>query len=62
MHKYDEIGERLMSIASRKRDINQLEAQAELKAIQREYVAYTDGVLDAVKAIKQAEQKDGGGK
>lgn len=62
MHKYDEIGERLISIASRTRDIKKLEAQAELKAIQREYVAYTDGVLDAVNAIKQAEQKDGDGK
>lgn len=61
MHKYDEIGERLMSIAGRKRDMKQLEAQAELKAIQREYEAYTDGVLDAVKAIKQVEAKEGEG-
>lgn len=60
MHKYDEIGERLMSIASRKREMKQLEAQAELKAIQREYEAYTDGVLDAVRAIKAAA-KDGDG-
>ena len=60
--KYDEIGERLMSIASRKRDTKQMEAQIELKTIQREYEAYTDGVLDALKAIKQAmprEEQDG---
>jgi len=59
MNKYDEIGEYLMSIARRNREIKQVEAQAELKAIQREYDAYTDGVLDAVKAIKQAVAKDG---
>lgn len=59
MNKYDEIGEYLMSIARRNREIKQVEAQAELKAIQREYDAYTDGVLDTVKAIKQAVAKDG---
>ena len=62
MNKYDEIGEYLMSIARRNREIKQVEAQAELKAIQREYEAYTDGVLDAVKAIKQAVAKDGDGR
>ena len=41
MTKYDEISERLMSIASRKRDTNQMKAQIELKTIQREYEAYT---------------------
>lgn len=62
MTKYDEIGERLMSIASRKRDTKKMEAQIELKNIQREYESYTDGVLDALKAIKQAmpmEEQDG---
>lgn len=58
---YEEIGKRLMSVASRKRDMKQLEAQAEIKTIQREYEAYTDGVLDAVKAIKQEVAKDGAG-
>lgn len=58
MTKYDEISERLMSIASRKRDTNQMKAQIELKTIQREYEAYTDGVLDALKAIKQAMQRE----
>ena len=62
MHKFDEIGEYLMSIARRNREIKQVEAQAELKAIQREYEAYTDGVLDAVRAIKAAaKEADGNG-
>ena len=62
MTKYDEISELLMSIASRKRDTNQMKSQIELKTIQREYESYTDGVLDALKAIKQAmpmEEQDG---
>lgn len=58
MTKYDEISELLMSIASRKRDTNQMKAQIELKTIQREYESYTDGVLDALKAIKQAMPMD----
>ena len=62
MTKYDEISELLMSIASRKRDTNQMKAQIELKTIQWEYEAYTVGVLDALKAIKKAmprEDQDG---
>ena len=40
--------------------MKQLEAQAELKAVQREYEAYTDGVLDAVRAIKAATKEADG--
>lgn len=61
MNKYDEIESRLTSMANRNRDLRFLKAQAEIDAIQREYEAYTDGVLDAIKAIKQAAGKDGCG-
>ena len=59
MHKYDEIGDRLISMAGRKRDMKQIEARAALETIQKEYEAYTDGVLDAVKAIRAAQSKEG---
>ncbi len=62
MNKYDEIRNRLMSVADRKRTMKQLEAQAEIKAIDREYTAYIDGVFDAVKAIEQMAEKEGDGK
>ena len=38
MTKYDEIGERLMSIASRKRDTKQMEAQM----LMRHYKGFLD--------------------
>lgn len=59
MDKYDEIANRLMTIAGRKRDIKLIEAKAEINAIDREYGAYLDGLSDAVKAIREAEKKEG---
>lgn len=45
----------------RKREIETVKAQAELKAIERDYLAYYDGAYDAIKAVKMAmgKQKEG---
>lgn len=42
---------------ARKREIETVKAQAELKAIEREYLAYYDGAYDAIKAVKMAMVK-----
>ena len=52
MDKYDEIRERLISIADRSRNMKQTKAQAEIEAIDREYKAYVEGVLDTLNSIK----------
>lgn len=41
-----------------KRDIALAVAKSEMKAIEDKYLAYYDGVYDAVKAIKTALQKE----
>lgn len=61
MDKYDEIIRRLSAVADRKRDLKKAKAKAEIDAIDREYVAYVDGVYDAVKTIRaEAAMADGG--
>ena len=42
----------------RSHDIKIAQAQAELKAIEREYLAYYDGAYDAIKAVRVALQKE----
>lgn len=61
MDKYDEIINHLSATADRKRDLKKVKAKAEIDAIDREYVAYVDGVYDAVKQIRAAEDMDGKG-
>ena len=61
MDKYDEIANRLSAAADRKRTMAQIKAQAEIDAINREYAAYVDGVDDAIRQIRAAEEMDGKG-
>lgn len=61
MDKYDEIANRLSAAADRKRTMAQIKAQAEIDAINREYAAYVDGVDDAIRQIRVAEEMDGKG-
>ena len=56
MDKYDEIANRLSAAADRKRTMAQIKAQAEIDAINREYAAYVDGVDDAIRQIRAAEE------
>lgn len=42
---------------ARKREIETVKAQAELKAVEREYLAYYDGAYDTIKAVKVAMGK-----
>ena len=57
----DAILDNLNRARARKREIETVKAQAELKAIDREYLAYYDGAYDAIKAVKVAmgKQKEG---
>lgn len=57
MDKYDEIANRLSAAADRKRAMAQIKAQAEIDALNREYAAYVDGVDDAIRQIRAAEEK-----
>lgn len=57
MDKYDEIANRLSAAADRKRTMAQIKAQAEIDALNREYAAYVDGVDDAIRQIRAAEEK-----
>lgn len=56
---FDAILEKLDHAAQRKRDVKQAAKRAEMEAIQLEYVAYYDGAYDAIKAVKNALQKEG---
>ena len=56
MDKYDEIANRLSAAADRKRTMAQIKVQAEIDAINREYTAYVDGVDDAIRQIRAAEE------
>lgn len=49
---FDAILENLDCKAKQKRDIALATAKAELETIQQKYVAYYDGVYDALKAVK----------
>lgn len=53
----DDILNNLDLLRMRKREIETVKAQAELKAIEREYLAYYDGAYDAIKAVKMAMGK-----
>ena len=55
MDQYEVIASRLISAADLKRNYAQIKAKAEIDAINREYEAYVDGVYDAVKQIRSAE-------
>ena len=55
----DELIQRLDSTHSRKKDRLLIKANAEIEAIQREAVAYYDGVCDAIKEVKNRLKKDG---
>lgn len=48
MTDYEKIEQHLISAAGRKRDSKIRQAKAEIDTIQREYVAYMDGVVDAI--------------
>ena len=61
MGKYDEIICSLSAAADRKRDLKKAKAKAEIDAIDREYFAYIDGIYDAVKQIRAAEETAGEG-
>lgn len=56
MDKYDEIANRLSAAADKKRTMAQIKAHAEIDAINREYAAYVDGVDDAIRQIRAAEE------
>lgn len=51
MADYEKIEQHLISAAGRKRDSKIRQAKAEIDTIQREYVAYMDGVVDAIRYI-----------
>ena len=55
----DAILDNLDRARARKREIDTVKAQAELKAIEREYLAYYDGAYDAIKAVKAAMPREG---
>lgn len=57
---FDAILENLHRRALEKRDIKLAKAKAEIDAIDREYGAYYDGAYDAIKAVRNALQKEGG--
>lgn len=57
----DVIVDKLDRARRQKRDIQLANAQAEIKTIEREYLAYYDGAYDAIKAVKAAMAKGGEG-
>ncbi len=63
MDDYEKIEQHLISAAGRKRDSKIRQAKAEIDTIQREYVAYMDGVVDAIRYItgegKRKENNNG---
>ena len=56
MDRYEKIVNELQTSADRKRIMKQIEAKAEMDALNREFVAYVDGVNDAVNAIRAEEE------
>lgn len=55
-----EIREKLEANANHKKDIALAKAQKEVETINREYVAYWDGLYDAIKAVSALIPADGG--
>ena len=60
MERYKKIVNELQASADRKRIMKQIEAKAEMDALNREFVAYVDGVNDAVNAIRAEEESQKG--
>nr|DAW60960.1 MAG TPA: hypothetical protein [Caudoviricetes sp.] len=58
MLDYEKIEQYLISVAGKKRDKKILQAKAEMDTIQREYVAYMDGVVDAIRYITGVAKVD----
>lgn len=58
MTDYEKIEQHLISVAARKRDNKIRQAKAEIDTIQREYVAYMDGVVDAIRYITGVAKVD----
>ncbi len=58
MPDYEKIEQHLISVAARKRDNKIRQAKAEIDTIQREYVAYMDGVVDAIRYITGVAKED----
>lgn len=58
MLDYEKIEQYLISVAGEKRDKKILKAKAEMDTIQREYVAYMDGVVDAIRYITGVAKVD----
>ena len=56
MGRYEKIVNELHASADRKRIMKQIEVNAEMDAVNREFVAYVDGVNDAVNAIRAEEE------
>lgn len=54
--RYEKIVNELHASADRKRIMKQIKAKAEMDAVNREFVAYVDGVNDAVNAIRAEEE------
>ena len=60
MERYEKIVNELQASADRKRIMKQIEVKAEMDALNREFVAYVDGVNDAVNAIRAEEESQKG--
>ena len=60
MGRYEKIVNELQASADRKRIMKQIEVKAEMDAVNREFVAYVDGVNDAVNAIRAEEESQKG--
>lgn len=56
---FDDILDELYIKIGRKRDIDLIKANEEIKAINRAYDAYLDGIYDAVKLVKMRMEKNG---
>lgn len=54
----DAILDNLDRRAYQKKEIKLAKAKAEMAAIDREYTAYYDGAYDAIKAVRNALQKE----
>ena len=54
----DAIFDELDRARTRKREIDIIKAQAESKAVDREFEAYIDGAYAAIKSVKMAMQKE----
>lgn len=58
MLDYEKIEQHLISVAAEKRGSKIRQAKAEIDTIQREYEAYMDGVVDAIRYITGVAKVD----